>query len=59
MTELDDFSRICSVSLERSHLLAEKNYHVGVDYDEIKTEETKNQQLITSGSSAVHEKNAE
>ena len=41
VTELDDFSRICSVSLERSHLLAEKNYHVGVDYDEIKTEETK------------------
>lgn len=41
VTELDNFSRMCSVLLEQNNLLAEKKYHVGVDYNEIKTEETK------------------
>ncbi len=40
VTELDEFSRVCSVSLERNNLFAEKKYRVGVAYDEIKTEES-------------------
>lgn len=41
VTELNNFTRMCSVLLEQNNLLAEKKYHVGVDYNEIKTEETK------------------
>ncbi len=39
--EPENFSRICSVALKQEGLFAEKEYHVGVDYNEIEAEEGK------------------
>lgn len=41
VTETDNFSRLCSVSVDINNAVAEKKYHVGVSYDEIKAEENK------------------